>query len=184
MLNDLWRRHYRDPANNPMPRIPRPPKIRNFRAIPVHNFHTKNIRIDLHLFYQIACKLGALKLAKGKRTKLIDISKDVYDANDANLRFYWDRVFDMDKIDRVGKQKTFDFAIVTDGVAVSLCFVKPEREPISYSDDEIRQMYENMQFTFVLGMDPGVRTWNATVRKHIQSGVEVCIQYNYNTFNS
>lgn len=26
---------------------------------------------------------------------------------------------------------------------------------------------------FVLGLDPGVRTWNVTVRKHIASGVEV-----------
>lgn len=67
----------------------------------------------------------------------------------------------------------FDFAIVTDSVSVSLCFVKPEQQCQPLSNDEIKTMYENHQFTFVLGIDPGVRTWNATVRKHILSGVEV-----------
>lgn len=170
LLNDLWRRYYRDRVNNTKPTIARPPKINNFVVIPIHDFKMKHIRIDVHLYYQIACKLGALKIAKGVRDQPIDISKSVYNKDPAA---YWGFIFDMDEIERIGKGKDFDCAVVTDSVAVSLCFVKPERPSIEYTDDQIRYMYENKWFTFVLGMDPGVRTWNATVRKHIESGVEV-----------
>lgn len=171
LLNDLYRRHYRDPANNALPTIERPPKIRNFHVIPIHDYKLKHIRIDSHCFYQLACKLGALKVKKFKHAKPVNISKKDY--ND-NLRECWNRVFDMDKIEQIGKsKKTFDFAIVTDSVAASLCYMRDARQPKQYTDEQINTMYENNQFHFVLGMDPGVRTWNATVRKHILSGVEV-----------
>lgn len=173
LLNDLWRRYYRDPANNRKPTIARPPKIRNFHVIPVHNFKMKHIRIDSHQFYQMACKLDALK-AKGWFGRPKNISKAEYDRDPAQKSHYWNLIFKMDKISKVGNRKEFDFAIVTDSVAVSLCYVKPERPLIEFTNEQINDMYENNQFTFVLGMDPGVRTWNATVRKHIQSGVEVC----------
>lgn len=80
LLNNLYRRHYRDPANNAMPSVKRPPKIRNFHVIPIHNFQVKHIRIDSHCFYQFACKLGALKLTKGKRgqVKNIEHNTQVY----------------------------------------------------------------------------------------------------------
>lgn len=45
MLNAVWQRYYRDPANHAMPTIARPPKIRNFRVIPVHDFKTNTIHI-------------------------------------------------------------------------------------------------------------------------------------------
>lgn len=171
LLNDLYRRHYRDPTHNPMPTVKRPPKIRNFNVIPIHNYHLKHIRIDSHTFYQLACKLGALKLAKGKRAQAKNIGKKDYDNN---LSYCWNQVFNMDKINQIGKsKKTFDFAIVTDSVSVSLCYLRDECPSYQYTNEQINTMYENNQFHFVLGMDPGVRTWNATVRKHILSGVEV-----------
>lgn len=171
LLNDAFRRHHRDPANNPEPRVKRPPKVRNFVVIPVHDYHLKHIRIDSHCFYQLACKFGALKLAKGKRDRAINIGKGDYDNN---LLYYWDQVFNMDKILQIGKsKKTFDFAIVTDSVAVSLCYLRDVCPSYQNTNEQIKTMYENNQFHFVLGMDPGVRTWNATVRKHILSGVEV-----------
>lgn len=174
LLNDLYRRHYRDPANNAMPTVKRPPKIRNFHVIPIHNFHMKHIRIDSHCFYYIACKLGALKMAKGQRGQATNIAKKDYDNN---LSHCWNRIFNMDKIEKIGKaNKTFDFAIVTDSVDVSLCCLKPDRPSRELTNEQIDNMYENNQFHFVLAMDPGVRTWNATVRKHILSGVEVCTQ--------
>ncbi|XP_055302910.1 uncharacterized protein LOC129568699 [Sitodiplosis mosellana] len=169
LLNDLWRRYYRDRLHNAMPSIARPPKIKNFRVIPIHDFKMKHIRIDIHLFYQMACKLGAIKLAKGLFGQPVNISKKVYDSNPF---VSWDTIFNMDKIQKVGNRKTFDYTIVTDSVAVSLCFLKPECPSHEYSHEQINDMYENGVFRFVLGMDPGVRTWNATVRKHIASGVE------------
>lgn len=172
LLNDQWRAFYRDRIHNPMPRIAQPPKIKNFRVIPLHDFKMKHIRIDVHLFYFMACKLGALKLAKGFFGKAKNISKDEYHRHEFD---YWNVIFDMNKITKVGNGKDFDYAIITDSVAVSLIFMKPDRPAIQQSDEEIRRMYNNGEFTFVLGMDPGVRTWNATVRKHIASGVEVCM---------
>lgn len=176
LLNDLWRRYHRDPVHNPKPTIARPPELRNFHVIPTHDFKMKHIRIDTHMFFKFACTLGALKLAKGKRKKLINIEKSWFDKNEW---YCWDQVFDMNKISKIGKAKEFDYAIVTDSVACSLCYMQPERAPADFSNEQIDDMYENGEFEFVLGMDPGVRTWNATVRKHIQSGVEVNTQYIY-----
>lgn len=169
-LNTAWNNYHRDPVNNAQPTVARPPKIRNFRVIPVHDSQMKHIRIDHHQFYQMACILGAVKLAKGKRGKLVNIGKDVYDGN---LSYYWGQVFDMAKIEKNCNGKEFDFAIVTDSVDCSLIVQKPLHPANEHTNEEIDEMYNNKKFTFVLGMDPGVRTWNATVRKHIQSGVEV-----------
>lgn len=171
LLNDAWRRYYRDRVNNPEPNIARPPRIQNFRVIPVHDFKMKHIRIDAHLFYFIACKLKALKLKVGVFNQKINISKEDYDDD---LWRYWNCIFDMDKIEKVRNGMAFDYAIVTDSVAVSLSYLKREHPSREHTNEEIKRMYENNQFTFVLGMDPGVRTWCAAVRKHIQSGVEVC----------
>lgn len=170
MLKQLWYQYRRDPTNNVMPTTPRPPKIKNFSVIPIHDFDMKHIRIDIHLFYLIACKFGALKFAKGKRGRPINIAKTEYDSDPA---IYWDLIFDMQKIAKLGNGKEFDFAVVTDGVSVSLCFVKPERNTPELADITIKEKYNNFEFDYVLGIDPGVRTWNATVRKHVRSGNEV-----------
>lgn len=174
-LNEEWRQYHRDPANNQEPRIARPPKIVNFRVIPLHDFKMKHIRIDRHLFFDIASKVGALKLAKGYKGQPINIDKTVYDENPVE---YWGLIFNIDKINQMAKDMTFDNAIVTDSLDVSLCYDKPQIScPLEF-DEQLED------FEFVLGMDPGVRTWNATVRKHIESGVQVLFQitnYNYSS---
>lgn len=170
ILNELWRKYHQDPVNNRKPTVPRPPKINNFRVIPVHDFKMKHIRIDISQFFKMVKPMGVMKGGVGVRGFKIDIHESDYKKDPST---YWDRVFDMKKIVRIGGKKEFDFGIVTDSVDVSLCYVKPERETIEYTDGDINFMYERGDFVFVLGMDPGVRTWNATVRKHIQSGVEV-----------
>ncbi|XP_031621014.1 uncharacterized protein LOC116339333 [Contarinia nasturtii] len=169
MLKQHWFQYRRDPNNNVMPTTPLPPKIKNFLVIPVHDFDMKHIRIDIHLFYLIASKFGALKLAKGKRGQPINIEKTEYDSNPA---IYWDLIFELPKISKLGNGKEFDFAVATDSVAVSLCFVKPERNTPELDNNTIKEKYNNFEFDYVLGIDPGVRTWNATVRKHVRSGNE------------
>lgn len=170
MLNNAWRQYLRNPVVNAKPTVPRPPLIKNFRVIPLHDFRMKHIRIDIHLFYQIACKLGVLKKAKGFFGQPINITKKTYDLNPSE---HWNEIFDLSKITKIGGNRTFDFAIVTDSVGVSLCFMKPERASTEPTNEQIKDDYVNKKFTFVLGIDPGVRTWNATVRKHIESGTEV-----------
>ncbi|XP_031618447.1 uncharacterized protein LOC116337743 isoform X2 [Contarinia nasturtii] len=169
MLKQRWFQYRRDPNNNVMPTTPLPPKIKNFLVVPIHDFDMKHIRIDIHLFYLIARKFGALKLAKGKRGQPINIEKTEYDSNPA---IYWDLIFDLPKISKLGNGKEFDFAVATDSVAVSLCFVKPERNTPELDNNTIKEKYNNFEFDYVLGIDPGVRTWNATVRKHVRSGNE------------
>lgn len=171
-LNSQWVKYRQNPYTNMMPLVPRPPKIRNFNAIPVHDYHLKHIRVDTTLFFQIACKLGALKKEIGKNGRKVNIPKEWYDANPAH---YWQYVFDMPKINRIGGQnKTFDLTIMTDSVSVSLIYVKANR-PLDQIDlEKIRRMYANFEFVYELGVDPGVRTWNATVRRRIDTGTEVC----------
>lgn len=78
----------------------------------------------------------------------------------------------MDIISETGKDKEFDCAIVTDSVAVSLSLVKPECPSNELTYEQIKTMYDDHQFEFVFGTDPGVHTWNGTVRKHIRTGIE------------
>lgn len=178
-LNSRWARYHQDPLTNMQPLVPRPPKIRNFNAIPVHNFHLKHIRIDATLFYQIACKLCALKLAVGMKGGKVNISRDWYNLNPS---YYWNFVFDMKKIKKIGgPNKTFDCTIMTNSDSVSLIFVKANRALDQIDLAKIRRMYENFEFVYELGVDPGVRTWNATVRRRIDTGSEVC-ESEMNTF--
>lgn len=164
----LWEKHRKNPLNNPAPSRSKPPKIHNFNAVPGHNYHRKHIKIDKWQFYEMARTIGALKHEKGKR--FINISRQSYTGD---LETWWDKIFDMKKIKKHGKrQKTFDFQISTDGVAVSLMYTaKPKSEKIFQSPSRIRDIWKT--FVYILGIDPGVRTWNATVRKHMPTGTEV-----------
>lgn len=173
LINELWRQYWRDKKANKNPTPPRdarPPKIQNFRVVPLHDFKMKHIKIDIHLFYEFAGKLGALRTETGWFCQPKKVSKEKYEAN---LSKYWDEIFNMPKIMKVGGHKTFDFAFFTDGVGISLCFVKKGQPSVELTNEQINEKFQNNEFKFVLGMDPGVRTWNATVRKHIESGIEV-----------
>lgn len=170
-LNHIWAKFKEDRINNKEPTAPQPPKIDNFNAIPLHNFHLRHIQVDNTLFYAIACKLGALKVAPGQRKKFINISAEEYKANPHR---WWGHVFDMRKINRLGKRhKTFDCTIMTDSVSVSLMFIKANRPLVETDVEKIKEMYRNEQFVYELGIDPGARTWNATVRRHIATNTEV-----------
>lgn len=170
-LYGLWHKYKEDPENNKKPIVEKPPKIRNFIAIPIHDFDLKHIKIDCTLFFEIACKLGALKRAKGLRGQPVNISREEYYQNPAQ---WWKYVFDMKKINKIGKRnKTFDCTIVTDSVSVSLMYIKCDRPLTEIDVQKIKDMYDNERFVYELGIDPGVRTWNATVRRHIATDTEV-----------
>lgn len=77
-LNTVRARYMKDCRTNQQSRVPRPPKVNNFKAIPVHDYHLKHIRIDSRQFYEIACKFMVLKEAKGMSGKPANISREVY----------------------------------------------------------------------------------------------------------
>lgn len=168
-LNEKWRKHRQNPTKYAKPNIKQPPKIKNFITIPVHCFKMKHIRIDTHLYYQIARKFGVLKLEKGKRG-LINISKDQFDRDPDR---YWDLIFDMQKIKKIGRKKIFDHAIVTDSMSASLQFLEKQRDTEEKSDEDVAKAWEEGEFEFGLGMDTGVRTWNAIDRLHFKTLSEV-----------
>lgn len=171
-LNNVWREYRKQPTRYPMPTIPQPPKVTNFRAVPVHNAHMKNIRIDSHLMYELSCKLGAFKLWRGIFSRQpINISRTEYESD---LARYWNYLFDMHKIEYIADRKQFDFAIVTDSVSVSLQFLDPKREiEREISDAQIAADWLAGKIDFGLGMDTGVRTWNAVDRLHFHTHTEV-----------
>ncbi|XP_055317529.1 uncharacterized protein LOC129576435 isoform X2 [Sitodiplosis mosellana] len=170
MLNSEWAKYKSDPVTNKMPLVPRPPKVKNFIAIPVHDFDLKHIRIDVTLFYEIACGLGALKHAIGKRGGKVSISREVYNKNTAQ---WWKHVFNMKKINKIGGRKIkFDCSIMTDSVSVSLMYIKSNRTLDAKDLKTIEDMYRGERFVYELGIDPGVRTWNATVRRTVATGDE------------
>ncbi|XP_055317515.1 uncharacterized protein LOC129576423 [Sitodiplosis mosellana] len=170
ILNSEWAKYKSDHVTNKMPLVPRPPKVKNFIAIPVHDFDLKHIRIDVTLFYEIACGLGALKHAIGKRGGKVNISREVYNKNPAQ---WWKHVFNMKKINKIGGRKMkFDCSIMTDSVSVSLMYIKSNRMLDAKDLKTIEDMYREGRFVYELGIDPGVRTWNATVRRTVATGDE------------
>lgn len=48
-------------------------------------------------------------------------------------------------------------------------YKRPKEEATPLSDEEIQQMW----LAYELGIDPGMGTWNATVRRNLLTGEEV-----------
>lgn len=145
--------------------------MNNFKAIPVHDYHLKHIRIDTKQFYEIASKFMVLKEAKGKRGQPVNISREVYNSYPA---YFWGKLFDMDKINQIGgNNKQFDCSIVTNSVSVSINYIKLNCESNEIGLEQIKEMYDKCEFVFELGIDPGIKTFNATVRRRIENQTEV-----------
>ncbi|XP_031622667.1 uncharacterized protein LOC116340344 [Contarinia nasturtii] len=79
----------------------------------------------------------------------------------------WNLVFDMDKIKQIGKQKQFNFQIVTNSVCVSILYEKPAKAWVENSE---QATFNNM--TYASAIDPNEKTWVAVVRRHIKSNIE------------
>lgn len=175
-LNLQWNRFSKLPLEFPRPEFPRPPEISNFVAIPMCTFQRRHIRIDTDVLYNI---LGGIKETPrkiGKRIKkgIEQMRNITFDEFRSNITGSWNLYFDMDKINELVKnKKRFVHQIVSDGVSVTVLYDRPIREAVPPDDNEIRRLYEAGAFAYELGMDPGMRTWNATVRYDLNTGEEV-----------
>lgn len=151
--------------------IPEPPKIANFAVIPICSFQRKHIQIDTDVLYRVLCEAKEVPLKQGIRKERINITPDEFRSN---VKGSWGLFFDIDKIVKMVKaKKAFDHQIVTDGVSATVCYLKPDRPEPVVSKDELLRRYESGEFWYELGIDPGMRTWNATVRRDCSSGEEV-----------
>lgn len=72
-------------------------------------------------------------------------------------------------------KKQFDHQIVSDGVSATVLYLKADRPKPSVSKQEVLRRYFSGWYSYLLGIDPGMRTWNATVRKCLRTGEEVSV---------
>lgn len=153
------------------------PKISNFSIVPMCSFQRRHIRIDTHALYTILCKVGIVSKKIGKRKlkdgtiEEVNISQSEFSANPIRT---WNLYFDMQKIlEFVHNKKQFHYQIMTDGVSATILYNKPEEQQERITNEDLLQQYRAGLFVYELGIDPGMRTWNATVRRNIQTGEEV-----------
>lgn len=155
------------------------PKIRNFAVVPICSFQRRHIRIDTDALYNILCKVKAIPKKTGNR-KLKDGTSNFVNIGSNEFRknpiASWNLFFDVDKMLKLAHNKReFHGQILTDGVAATILYDTPKVQAEEISDEEVIEMYRAKLFTYELGIDPGYRTWNATVRKNIRTGEEVSL---------
>lgn len=175
-IRQSWAYHRAAPRNVTRPTIPEPPKIANFAAIPMCTFQRRHVRIDTDVLYNILCavkevprKLG-MPTKKGK-VKMRNITQNDFRLNEAGS---WDLFFDRAKIDRqVKSKKPFPYQILSDGVSATLLYSKPQEPECTITNEEIVNRLEDGQLSYEIGIDPGMRTWNAAVRRNLLTGEEV-----------
>lgn len=151
--------------------IPEPPKIANFTVIPMCSFQRRHIRIDTDVLYALLAEKNKVPLKLGERKSWRNVTAKEFGSN---MKGSWGLFFDLDKIMKmVNGKKTFDHQIVSDGVSATVCYFKPNQpEPVILNDELLRR-YDAGEFWYELGIDPGMRTWNATVRRDYFTGEEV-----------
>jgi len=174
LRREEWNFYYEDKKNNAKPLFKQPPKVNNFTVVPLSDYHLKHTRFDHTDCYNLTSSFKALPTHKNPRTgRKNRESKESYKNDKWAL---WNILFDMDKIDKMGKNwKGFNFQFQTDGVSVSLLFKKKEK-PAKYNFPNLLMIflkYMCCYFVFEIGIDPGDKTWLAAVRRNIATKIEV-----------
>lgn len=152
------------PQSNPN----RPPNVKNLSVIPLCNHQRKHYPIDNYTLYKSICEF---KIVKNKDGTSLTFNQFM-----ANKNLYWIRIFYLRRIHRlVRAKKKFFFRILSNGVTVSVQFDsdKTDHQPLVATKETIVQKYRNGEIVNESGSDPGMNTWNATVRRNIQTGKEV-----------
>lgn len=172
-VNNSWNLFRRFPQCVQRPEAPKPPKSRNFTIIPMCTFQRKHIRIDTDQLYQLVCKTEIVpkKIGKTKAKEFVNVTGNEFLINKDGS---WDLFFNRAEIERVVRgRKVFDKQIVSDGVSSTVLYLKPTAEKQPISNEEVLDMYFGGMFYYILGVDPGERTYNATVQKNINTHEEV-----------
>lgn len=167
-----WKKHSRDPRNNPKPLKPKLPDVRNFAAVPLSNTQLKHIKFDnddlINLIGQLN-KQNVIEIRHDYRTHFkIDQNKDEA----------WDILFDMHKIRQLRTgSKEFYYRIKTDSVAVCVSFSRPKRKGAGISFEQIKEKYNKSVdeggYAYEAAIDPGEKTKVACVRRNLKTKVEV-----------
>lgn len=153
-----------------------PPSFRNLVVVPKCTFRRTHIQISLSSMYQVLASQKFLE-----RVKTETGSKNIPE-KDFNADKYqnWNRYFYMRKIRRfVRNKKTFDYSFLTDGVSVSLLYSTPKKKTQKEDNEErlmkILEMLIAGIIVLIIGIDPGMKSYNTTVTHNIAESKEVCI---------
>lgn len=147
----------------------RVPKIKNLSVVPICSHMRKPIRIDADVLYRMLCETKLIPLGENKRQVVVGFVCQ-------NKEYFFNQIFNMDKIHRILKSnKEFHYQIVSDGVSVSILYKVPKRVLQEMQNDHIvKKRYFEGFYVYEIGIDPGMKTWLAVVRRHINTGKEVC----------
>jgi hypothetical protein len=147
------------------------PKINILSVIPLCSYQRKHIEVDTHVLYRMTSNLKLLPKAKSNPMRWgSTVDEDEFFERRDEM---WQHFINFEKIESILKKKRkFLSRIITDGVSATIIFSIPKREFVQL-DENIRRIYLNGFFIYELGIDPGMKTWNATVRRTIATKKEV-----------
>lgn len=126
-----------------------------------------SVKMDTDVLYRMVCETGIQMYNEdGNRVYNSDIVRN-------KVRSFA-QIFNMEHINRILKaNKQFHCHAVSDGMSASILYTVPQNilEQLE-SDELVKKRYDDGFFIYEIGIDPGMRTFNATVRQ-IDSGKEV-----------
>lgn len=162
---DEYLREYQIVSNEAREQMP---KVKNLSVIPICSHMRKTIRIDADILYHMMCDLKIIPRINGNGPQV----SCAYVCQ--NQEHFFNQIFNMDHINRLLKANKSFGHIVSDGVSASIVYKVPQRVVNNLANDNlVKQQYMDGTYVYVLGIDPGMKTWMAAVRRHINTGKEV-----------
>lgn len=144
------------------------PKIKNLSVVPICSHMRKPVKIDADVIYRMMCDTQIIPRDEfGRQVSVGEITR--------NKEFYFEQIFNMEYINSIlNAKKQFHHYILCDGVSASIHYKVKKGDLEKLVDDGIiRKRYAEGAYVYELGIDPGMKTWNATVRRNIATGKEV-----------
>lgn len=160
-------RQPRSREERPEGNVNKPPKVKNLAVIPTCTYQRTYYPIDNYTFYKLMC--GTKTIPRNKNG-----TQHIFTQFMAKKSANWNQIFYMRRIFRLVRgKKNFRYRLLSDGVAASLQFDVEKKEAKPIDLDKVRKEYMEGKFVKELGIDPGMKTWNATVQRDIATGKEV-----------
>lgn len=167
-----WLLHKKNPRVNCKPPMPIPPKVKCFNAIPLCGFQLKHVRFDHQDLINLMGQLQLVPREIGGRPDGHSMESRRY--CEVNKDAAWNILFNMAEINRLKKpNQQFHHMIVLDSVSASVLYRTPKCENTGFNKQIIKQKLEDNEYKYIIGIDPGMKTYLAGVRRNIATGVEV-----------
>lgn len=150
----------------------RAPILKNLSVIPICTHMRKAIKIDADVLYRLMCASKTIpKDENGRQVTTGYVCK--------NKEYYFNEIFNMEKINRILKaNKEFHCHVVSDGESASILYKVSKKVLEKMEEDGIvKKRYYDGSYVYEIGIDPGMKTWLAVVRRDIVTGKEVSFYF-------